>query len=116
MEGRLKDAVIDIQQMEQILNDKENLNLKLSYEIKELEKANNQIYKYQEKVQMLMEESQRFTGIIQERDKDIEKWRSDCLSLERLKPTLRCAEDELKHYQSKIFDQDKELDDTKKKG
>lgn len=71
--------------------------------------------KYQEKVNILMEENQRFAGVIQERDKDIEKWRSDCLSLERLRPTLRSAEDELKHIQTKLSDQEREVEEYKKK-
>jgi DNA repair exonuclease SbcCD ATPase subunit len=83
MENRLRDAVHDIRDLENIVRQKEELNLKLTNEMKDVERNKQQLLSFEEKIKLLMDENERFAGLVQERDKEVEKWRGECLALER---------------------------------
>ena len=69
--------------MENVIREKDQHIIKLNNDQKELERVKNQVQQYEEKFKLMVEENERFAGLIQDRDKDIERWRTECLSQER---------------------------------
>ena len=66
--------------MENVIREKDQHMIKLNNDLKELDRVRTQVLQYEEKFKLMVEENERFAGLIQDRDKDIERWRTECLS------------------------------------
>lgn len=114
-ENRIRELLNKLRNLEDELREKEDENLGLKKETKEVERHKQALFNYEEKTKSLLDENERFSRIIQEKSQDIEKWRDECLSLERLKSRFKDMEKENKEMRESQNQMAEERNSLKKK-